>query len=570
MRYLTVIRWAAVGFLLSGVRAQSAPPPEAGEELMKQSENTAQSTVLRDLATGSRPGETVLRAVSGGRVEEDSASGLLLRGSSDPGRRVNVLFLAVDDLKPLLGCYGEAQIRSPNIDRLASMGTVFANAHCQQAVCGPSRASLLTGLRPDQTRVWDLKTKLRKVNPKTVTLPQYFRDNGYESVGIGKIFDPRNVDGRAQGDAPSWSIAYTPSWHYPYSAETGRPTTHYQSAKAHALLKQAEAAGDAEYNAVARLLEDNDAWPAVESEDVPDNAYDDGAMTDRAIEILDRVAGKNKPFFLAVGYKKPHLPFVAPKKYWDLYDREAIALHPFQERAADSPDIAYHNFEELRSYTGIPEEGPIPPEQQKELLHGYYACVSYVDAQIGRLLDALEKSGQKDNTIIVLWGDHGWHLGDHGLWAKHSTFEQATRSPLLFAMPGGKSGNTCAAPVEFVDIFPTLCDLAGLDVPGNLAGRSLKPILTGEVSSVKAFAVSQWPKGKSMGYALRTDRYRYVAWTEKSDKNDIAKDLSRVTATELYDYELDPMETVNQAGNPEYAELVKKLSTQLEAFLAQQ
>lgn len=482
----------------------------------------------------------------------------------------NVLFIAVDDLKPALGCYGERQVQSPNIDRLASRGTVFLNAHCQQAVCAPSRASLLMGKRPDALRVWDLKTKIRKLNPNVISLPQCFKAQGYETVGLGKIFDPRSVDGRAQGDAMSWSIPFTPSWHYAYNESHGRPVAHYHARTAHQLKDQAEADGITAYAGLSKFLEKNHAWPAVEAEDVPDNAYDDGAMTDRAIELLERVARSEGPFFLAVGYKKPHLPFVAPKRYWDLYERDAIELHPFQERATDGPALAYHNYPELRSYSDIPQKGSIPPGQQRELIHGYYACVSYIDAQIGRLVDALRKQGVADNTVIVLWGDHGWHLGDHGLWAKHSNFEQATRSPLLFVSPGGKAGNTCAAPVEFVDIFPTLCDLAGLTMPEGLAGVSLAPILAGEATSVKPFAVSQWPGPRAMGYALRTDRYRYVAWVEKKGKQDIARDLVRVVAHELYDYRKDPMETVNRADDPAYREIVADLSARLTGFLADQ
>ena len=503
------------------------------------------------------------------------AAALVLLGSvtasaGEATPRPNVLFIAVDDLKPALGCYGEGQVRSPNIDGLAARGTVFLNAHCQQAVCAPSRASLLMGRRPDALRVWDLKTKIRTLNPGAISLPQHFKAQGYETVGLGKIFDPRSIDSRAQGDAVSWSIPFTPSWEYAYSPSNGPPVAHYQSTRAHGLKSEAEAEGITAYGELSRYLAENGAWPPVEAEDVPDNAYEDGAMTDRAIERLTRLADGRQPFFLAVGYKKPHLPFVAPKRYWDLYERGALELAPFQEQAQNGPVVAYHNFPELRSYSGIPQQGPVPPAQQRELIHGYYACVSYVDTQIGRLLGALETVGEERNTVVVLWGDHGWHLGDHGLWAKHSNFEQATRAPLLFVAPGGKAGNTCSAPVEFVDVFPTLCDLAGLPVPSGLAGMSLGPIVTGTKTSVKPFAISQWPKAGVMGYALRTDRYRYVAWMEREGAMDIARDTSRVVARELYDYLEDPRETVNRVEDPGCRELVADLSAQLNGFLASQ
>ena len=365
--------------------------------------------------------------------------------------KVNVLFIAVDDLKPILGCYGDEKVQSPNIDRLANNGTVFFNTHCQQAVCAPSRASLLTGLRPDKTKVWDLKTYIRDQNPNVLTLPQYYKQNGYETAAVGKIFDPRSVD--AFHDSVSWTI--------PYSKITGGRWI----------------------NASEKV--------STESADVPDETVVDGKIAARGVELIEQLSSNEKPFFLAVGFKKPHLPFVAPKKYWDLYERDSISVHPFQEHAKYAPEFAFQPGWELRNnYVDIPKDDPIPEEKQKELIHGYYACVSFIDAQVGKLLTQLENLGIRENTIIVLWGDHGWHLGDHDMWAKHSNFEQATRSPMIFSAPGLTAGESSNSPSEFIDIFPTLCELTGLEVPSNLDGTSLIPVLQDPETLIKPYAVS--------------------------------------------------------------------------------
>lgn len=482
----------------------------------------------------------------------------------------NVLFIAVDDLKPLLGSYGDGVARSPHIDRLASRGTAFLNAHCQQAVCAPSRASLLTGKRPDTIRIWDLKTKIRRTNPGIVTLPEYFKAQGYETAGLGKIYDPRSVDGRATHDEDSWSVPYQPTWKLPFNEETGPPVTAYHGARIRKLAEAAKAEGITEYGDLSDFLQRHEAWPAVEAEDVPDDAYEDGAMARRAVELMGELAATGRPFFLAVGFKKPHLPFVAPKRYWDLYDRDAMPLAARRELPEGSPPFAGHDFPELRSYSGIPPDGPVPQDQQRELIHGYYACMSYIDTQVGRLLDALDDLGLSDHTVVVLWGDHGWHLGDHGLWTKHTNYEQATRAPLIVAPPGGAPIRVTSAPVEFVDIFPTLCDLGGLPAPENLAGVSLAPLMTGETASAKPYAISQFPRGKRMGYALRTRTHRLVAWIPKDNPGDIARSLDRAEALELYDYEQDPLETVNLADDPAQAGVVAELSDALNTFLQTQ
>ncbi|HYW78853.1 MAG TPA: sulfatase, partial [Thermoguttaceae bacterium] len=302
--------------------------------------------------------------------------------------RPNVLLIATDDLKPLLGCYGCTSVKTPNIDKLGNSGMVFLNNQCQQAVCGPTRASLLTGLRPDTTRVWDLATRMRDILPDVVTLPQYFKQNGYYTAALGKIFDGRCCDGWGTQDVRSWS--------QPADGIAGN--LYAEPGKANGKVP------------VERRAEVD--RPSTECADVPDIAYKDGRMSLRAIEEIEKMAGRDQPFFLAVGFLKPHLPFTAPKRYWDLYRRDDFTLPAYQKPSVDGPALAYHNSGELRSgYTDIPLRGPIPKAKQLELMHGYHATVSFVDAQIGRVLDALDELGLRENTIVVLWGDHGFHLG---------------------------------------------------------------------------------------------------------------------------------------------------------------
>ncbi len=418
-------------------------------------------------------------------------------------QKKNVLFIAVDDLKPLLGCYGNTEIHSPNIDRLAKSGTVFLNNHCQQAVCSPSRASLMFGLRPDKTKVWDLKTLVRTATEKDKTVAQQFKENGYEAVAFGKIFHISMAD--KGHDTKSWTIDYSKVNQYNYPKELGEPFAgHYQKPEVKkemqklydSFLKEGLKPGKARGKVLGKIK------PSTEMLDIADEAYGDGQIAQNAVKMIDQLANQKKPFFIAVGFKKPHLPFVAPKKYWDLYNRDKIELANWQKKPEGAPDFAMHSWGELKSYSDIKPNilpsGILNDTKQHELIHGYMAAVSYTDAQIGKVLDELEKQGVANNTIIVLWGDHGWHLGDHGIWCKHSNFEQATHSPLIFSAPGTKKGLKNSSPTEFVDIFPTLCDLAEIDIPENIDGVSLKPILTGEVSKVKDLlsasirVVSEW------------------------------------------------------------------------------
>jgi len=518
-----------------------------------------------------------------------SQAGLAITGLQAQEKKMNVLFIAVDDLKPVLGCYGDKLVRTPNIDRLAKRGTVFMTNYCQQAVSGPTRASLMTGMRPDYTKVWDLATKMRDINPDILSMPQYFISQGYQTAGIGKIYDPRCVDDEL--DKPSWSIPYFKGSDKYFSQKTGRPEGGYQLPETKALFAKYRAEGQAKglkgselNDYIAKFVK-----PSVECADVPDNAYNDGANALQAKDILAELAKGDKPFFFAVGFSKPHLPFVAPKKYWDMYDRENMPLSKYQEKAKNGPEIGYHTAAELNAYSDIPPIASfsdqkvgmtLPVEKQKELIHGYYAATSYTDAQIGLLLKALDSLGLSKNTIIVLWGDHGWHLGDHNLWCKHTNIEQATRAPLLISAPFIGSSVT-TSPSEFVDIFPTLCDLAGLPVPTHLDGETLVPLMKDPGKLIKPFAMSQyprpgnkvenarlgWSKGEYMGYSLRTERYRYTIWLKdyfRSSKH-FSEDL--IVATELYDYKKDPDETENVEGKIEYRLVRNDLHKKMTGFL---
>ncbi|NOX56396.1 MAG: sulfatase [Planctomycetes bacterium] len=455
-------------------------------------------------------------------------------------KRPNVLFFAVDDLRPELGCYGNTRIKSPNIDRLAARSVVFRRAYCQQAVCSPSRTSLLTGLRPDSTKVYDLQTHFRDTVPDVVTLPQHFKNHGYYTVGMGKIYHS------GLNDPLSWSEP----WRRPSRVVTyARPENVDLVRKKR---REAKARG-LRGKALSRAAR----GPAFECADVPDNTYHDGALADMAIQTLRRI--KDRPFFLAVGFIKPHLPFVAPKKYWDLYRPEEMKLadNPFPPK--NSPKYALTNWGELRAYDGIPKQGPLSEAIARQLVHGYYAATSYTDAQVGRVLNELDRLGLRENTIVILWGDHGWKLGEHGAWCKHTNFELDTNAPLILHVPGAKAnGQTCEALVEFVDIYPTLCEAAGLPLPEHLEGTSMLPLTEQPDQPWKKAAFSQYPRGRVMGYSMRTDRYRFTMWVQR-------KDPSVVEAVELYDHQIDPAENVNVAGEADYKPIVERLTRQLRA-----
>jgi arylsulfatase A-like enzyme len=441
-----------------------------------------------------------------------------LQAETNSSSRTNVLFIAADDMKPLLGCYGDSTAITPAMDRLASEGMVFTTAHCQWPVCGPSRASLMSSLRPEANGVMNLKTDIRAKNPDILTLPQHFRNHGYMTAGAGKIYDPRCVDSKKTLDEPSWSVPFVKIRH-----------------------------GELKHDKVERFA----LAPVVEDIDLVD-----GQIARSGIKLLKKASRSDQPFFVAVGFKKPHLPFVAPKKYWDLYDRNQFVLAEHQGGIKDASGYTIHDGSELRGYEDIPESGPISDSLQREAIHGYYACISYVDAQVGLLLDELDRLGLTKNTHIVLWGDHGFHLGDHSMWGKHSTLEQATRVPLIFKPCNGVATGKSKAPVEFTDIFPTLCDLTGLPVPNTINGRSLAGILNGESAQVRDGALTVFKSRGCIGYSYRTERHRLTQWIKKTGKT---------AATELYDYETDPSESQNLAGKPTHADVQAKLEKQLRA-----
>jgi arylsulfatase A-like enzyme len=479
----------------------------------------------------------------------------------------------VDDLKPLIGAYGAPLVKTPHIDALARHGLLFERAYVQQAVCSPSRSSLMTGRRPDTTRVWDLQTHFRIALPDVVTLSQHFKEHGYHAQGIGKIYHGGLDDPR------SWSVPHAtpkaPLYGPALQAELDRDRA--AAVAAGEKVSEEPLERDPKTGLVLRVsnVRRRIYGPAWEAADVGDDHFTDGQTATRAIELLGQLgsqakgkdasttpsqgegkgAPQGRPFFLAVGFQRPHLPFVAPKKYFDLYPPDRIPLAGNPDAPRDAPAIALHSSGELRTYKGIPAKGPLPPRDARDLVRAYYAAVSYLDAQVGRLLGALDAQGLRDDTIVVLWGDHGWHLGDHGMWCKHSNFESATRAPLIVAAPGMKAaGKKTRALVEFVDIYPTLVDLARLPMPTGLEGTSFAPLLERPDRPWKTGAFSQYPRGDAMGYALRTDRYRYVEWRGKS---------GAVLGRELYDHRDDPDEDRNLAGRADAKATVDDLARQL-------
>ncbi len=464
--------------------------------------------------------------------------------SLQAAERPNVLLICVDDLKPMLGCYGDTSVKSPNIDALAAKGVVFKRAYCNQAVCAPSRNALLTGLRSTTLGIYDLGTNFRKSRPNAVTLPQYFKENGYRTEGMGKIFHQGH--GNHEDDA-SWSV---PFWR--------SNVVHY------ALKENADANKNSREAALFNNVggakaKDLSKGAAYESADVPDNLYPDGKTADEAIKRLAQAAKDPKqPFFLAVGFVKPHLPFCAPKKYWDLYDPSSLKLAQRRTAPDGAPEFASTNWGELRNYAGMPEQGPVPDADARKLIHGYHAAVSYMDAQVGRVLAALEKDGLANNTIIVFWGDHGWHLGDHGQWCKHTNYEEAAHIPLIVYDPRAKQGGQKSdSLVESVDVYPTLCKLAGLPMPQGLDGVSFAQAVGDPAAPTKDAIIHAYPRGGRIGRAVRTARYRLVEWKVPGEDASTA-------IYELYDYEKDPGENKNLVK--EKLEVVQELA----AILAKQ
>lgn len=490
------------------------------------------------------------------------AAGSIAFAAAKSSDRPNVVFIAMDDMRPELGCYGRDHVVSPNIDRLAGKGMVFQRAYCQQSVCNPSRASVMTGLRPDSTGVYDLVTHFREKVPDVVTLPQHFKNNGYHTQAIGKIYHPAfpgKAIGSDLGDAPSWSV---PAWlggpRYYYSPLGQKLTRGVYEKK----TGKSGAAADDWKDDFLRSL-------ATEAPDVSDNTLYDGQVADRSIAALQGFAADANaaPFFLAVGFLKPHLPFIAPKRYWDLYDPAKLEItslrHPPKNVPAPAIDVV---LDELRdSYpwdvrvdpkTGqpvsgdavydMPGKGDLLPEQERRLLHGYYACVSFVDAQVGKITAELDRLGLAENTIVVVWGDHGYHLGELSMWSKFTNFEIGTRSPLVVYDPRiDPPRHATDAIVEFIDIYPGLSELAGLPLPGHLEGTSFAPLMHNPELPGRAAAYSQYPRRDLMGYSVKTDRFRYTEWRQEMGHG-------ATVGIELYDHARDPDETVNRAHETDY------------------
>jgi arylsulfatase A-like enzyme len=441
----------------------------------------------------------------------------------------NVLFLAVDDLRPQLRCYGREFMQTPNIDQLAARGQLFERAYCMVPTCGASRAALMTGLRPARDRFVNYLTWAERDAPGITTLNTHFKQHGYVTLSNGKVFH------HSTDNAQGWS---EPAW---------RPSTPYggyqlaENVDLHRKLRGKK-------KGIRR------PWP-YEAADAAEAKYPDAMIASKAIDDLRRLKRQDKPWFLAVGFLKPHLPFVCPQKYWDLYDESVVSIPDNYYVPRNAPPEAVHKFGELRSYTGVPGKGPVSDEMALELIHGYYACVSFIDAQIGRMIAELDRLELADNTVIILWGDHGWQLGEHAAWCKHSCYETSLHVPLIVVAPmlgDLKPGSRTSALTEYIDVYPSLCDLAGLPKPKHLAGRSFVPLLKDPALPWKSTAIGRFVKGDS----VRTDRFRYSEYT---------KDNGELTGRMLYDHREDPHENENVSELPENEELIGALSEQLHA-----
>ena len=445
--------------------------------------------------------------------------------------RPNILLILVDDLKPAIGCYGDPLAKTPNIDRLAARGVRFERAYCNQAVCAPSRNNLLLGTRSTSLGIYSLGQNFRQAAPNAVTMPQFFMRRGYRTEAIGKVLHT----GHGNHDDPnSWSV---PSLHEKV-VEYLLPTN-----SASGQLTREEAFFTNQMLNQIRSLPRGDAW---EITDVPDNAYADGRIAGEGIQRLQEAKQRpNQPFFLALGFVKPHLPFTAPKKYWEMHDPEAFPVAPNQKHPEGAPSYAGKKGGEIINYDPLTIENLKSETIQRKLIHGYYAAASFADAQIGRVLDELDRLEFSQNTIIVLWGDHGWHLGDHGYWTKHTNYEQANRIPLIIVAPNiSIQGRTTQQLTETVDLYPTLAELTGLPAPTGpqpIDGISLVPVLRDPSRSIRNHAYHCYPRRGRMGRAIRTEQYRLVEWKKISSPADSAE-------YELYDYINDPGETQNLAS----------------------
>lgn len=482
--------------------------------------------------------------------------GALPEPAGAPVRRPNVLLVVVDDLRVGIGAYGDPIAITPHLDTLARQGVLFERAYVQQSVCGPSRASFLTGRRPQATGVTSNRLHFRIALPDAVTLPQWFRRHGWHAEAMGKVYHT-GLD-----DPDSWSV---PHW-MPDSGRYSPATTIRERAFRAALAARGEGHSetpvmDPSGRFVARIEQAgrNRRFLVAEAPEVDDDVLGDGRIAARAIERLRVLADAPSPFFLAVGFSRPHAPFVAPRRYWDLYDPADLPLSPVPQRPEGAPSFAFVDSPEIRGYEDVPDQGPIPEALQRRMVHGYRAATSFVDAQIGRVLAELDALGLADETLVVVVGDHGYKLGDYGYWGKQSNVELDTRAPMILRLPGGaRAGARVPQPVEFVDLYPTLAELAGLPVDGPLDGISLAPAIAGAVDP-GAVAVSQYPRDgeRIMGWSIRDARYRYTEWVERAD--------GRVVARELYDHSVDPFEIRSLADDPAFADRRAALAARLSA-----
>lgn len=462
------------------------------------------------------------------------------RGAEKP----SVLLILVDDLKPALGCYGDRIARTPHLDRLAARGMRFDLAYSNQAVCAPSRFTLLLGSHSTSTGLYDLGSELRRFVPDAVTMPQHFQRHGYRTESLGKVY---HIGHGNHGDPASFSV---PHFHdkvieYQDPASTGGQLTREEAFFTNQKLGQ---------------IRSLPRGAAFERLSVPDDAYADGRVAAETIARLRAARARREkdraPFFIVSGYARPHLPFSVPERYWDLHDPATLPMPQYEELPAGSPEVAGKRGGEIANYRPVPEEGQLDDSLKRQLIHGYYASVSFVDAQIGKVLDELDRLELARDTIVVVWSDHGFHLGDLGIWTKHTNYEQANRIPLIVVAPGVTSpGSSTRQLAESVDLFPTLAELAGLPGPAGpqrIDGVSLVPVLKDPAARVRDHAFHAFPRGKKLGRAIRTERHRLVEWKRPGDPPQSAE-------YEIYDYQTDPLETRNLAGsNPAIVAALKE------------
>jgi iduronate 2-sulfatase len=465
---------------------------------------------------------------------------LLLLSSFTKGEQPNVLFISTDDMRPQLGCYGDKVVKSPNIDALAARGTVFLRSYVQQALCSPSRISMLSGRYPATTQIFEIGRELRTTMPDITTLPQHFKNQGYETRSLGKIFHS-GID-----DDASWSFPPEHSSVSRYSPATLEATKSFYRAAQKAGVKPPKVGK----SSVSSVI------PAFEAVDCVDEELMDGDTAAKAIAQLKKYASEpGKRFFYGVGFVNPHVPWISPKKYWDLYDRASLKLpeNDFPPRGA--PKAAAKAANGMNAHKGYPTDGVVSEATKLEALHGYLAAISYVDALVGKLMAALDETGLAKNTVVVFWSDHGYYMGEHGWWAcKHNNYEGATRNTMIISAPGQQGvGVKSKSLVQSVDIAPTLTELCGLPAHAGFQGRSLVPILQNPLASVNDAAFSWYPSGPWLGVAMRTAEWRYVEWTQPG----------KPTQRELYSQIKDPQNNNNLAENPENAAVLLKLAAQL-------